>query len=130
MKNKSPLMLMEQILMVLVFSLAAAFCLRAFILSETLSVRNQLESDAALLAQNAVETLKGCGGDFEEAAALLGGHCDGESWTMSEDGFTLTVKREESAVAGLGKAQVDVASAEGEHLFALTAAWQEVSGDA
>ena len=130
MKNKSPLMLMEQILMVLVFALAAAFCLRAFILSETLSVRNQLESDAALLAQNAAETLKGCGGDFEEAAALLGGHWDGESWTMSEDGFTLTVKREESAVAGLGKAQVDVASAEGEHLFALPVAWQEVSGDA
>ncbi len=37
MKSKAPLVLMEQIIMLLVFALAAAICLQAFIKADALS---------------------------------------------------------------------------------------------
>ena len=61
-------------------------------------------------------------------AALLGGSWDDECWTMRKDALILSVTAVESGVAGLGKAEVLVSSVEGELLFALQAAWQEVSG--
>jgi len=130
MKSKSPLMLMEQVLMVLVFALAAAFCLQAFTLSEQLSLDSRQRSDAALLAQNAVETLKACDGDFEEAAALLGGSWDGACWCYEEEALQLTVTPMDSGVSGLGRAEAVVTSLDGETLFSLPAAWQEVTGNA
>lgn len=130
MKSKSPLMLMEQVLMVLVFALAAAFCLQAFSLSEQLSLDSRQRSDAALLAQNAVETLKGCDGDFEEAAALLGGSWDGKCWRYEKDSLQLTVTPVDSGISGLGRAEAAVTSQDGEALFSLPAAWQEVKGNA
>ena len=41
MKSKAPLMLMEQMIMLLVFALAAALCLQAFVKSEQLSSRSE-----------------------------------------------------------------------------------------
>ena len=138
MKSKSPLMLMEQLLMILVFVLAAAFCLQAFALSERLSLADEQRSQAALQAQNAVEILKACHGDYAEAVSLLGGSWDGQHWTADFDAqwnlsdaksvYRMTAEPQKSEIAGLGKARVDVCSSDGEVLFSLPAAWQEVSG--
>lgn len=140
MKNKTPLVLMEQLVMVLVFALAAALCLRAFALSDQISRENERRSQAAHVAQNAAETLKACGGDFAQAAALLGGGetadgwsvCYDEAWTVTADSascaYRLKLREENSPVPGLGQAQVRVVRADAgeEPLFALTVAWQEV----
>ncbi len=130
MRNKSPLILIEQVLMVLIFALAAAFCLRAFVLSEQLSLQTQQRGDAALLAQNAVEVLKSCGGDYEEAAVRLGGAWDGDCWQLEEEDLVLTVIPETCGTELLGRARVQVCSRAGDVLFTLPAAWQEVSGNA
>ena len=50
MKSKAPLALMEQIIMVLVFALAAALCLRTFALSDRMSREGELRDGAVLLA--------------------------------------------------------------------------------
>lgn len=61
MKSKAPLVMMEQIVMVLVFALAAALCLQTFVLSGNLSKRIEAEGRAAIEAQNAAETMKAQG---------------------------------------------------------------------
>jgi len=138
MKNKSPLMLMEQLLMILVFALAAAFCLQAFVLSEEISAGEERRQQAAQQAQSAVEVLKACHGEYEEAAALFGGswkdgcwtaHFD-EDWNLStsEGVYMMKAQAVERGLPGLGKALVQILNAEGEVLFTLPAAWQEVSG--
>ena len=71
MRSKAPLALMEQMIMVLVFALAAALCLRAFVLSDSMSIENERRDNGVLLAQNAAEVYKACRGDAEAAAEIL-----------------------------------------------------------
>ena len=77
MRNKSPLALMEQVLMVLVFALAAALCLQGFVLSNRISTRMETRNKAVSLAQNAAEIVKYYSGDLSEVAQQLNGHWDG-----------------------------------------------------
>ena len=67
MKSKAPLALMEQIVMLLVFALAAALCLQAFVKSDQISRESQARSNAALAVQNTAETIRYSGGSFEHA---------------------------------------------------------------
>ena len=63
MKSKAPLVLMEQMVMLLVFALASALCLQAFVKSGDLSQRSAARDRAAVEAQNAAETLRSQSGD-------------------------------------------------------------------
>ena len=122
MKSRAPLALMEQTVMVLVFALAAALCLRAFVLADGISRRVEA-TDRAVLC------------DLAQAAAELGGNLDGQRWiipldetwqeTAGESAYTLTVQPVESNQPLLGKAQIDVAEKNGESLFSLEVCWQE-----
>jgi hypothetical protein len=58
MRNKAPLILMEQLIMVLVFALAAAVCVRAFVLAENISKESAARDRAMLEAQTAAEYAK------------------------------------------------------------------------
>lgn len=58
MKSKAPLIMMEQMVMILVFALAAALCLQAFVLSDSLSREGELRDKAVLLCQNTAESYK------------------------------------------------------------------------
>lgn len=138
MRSKAPLALMEQTVMVLVFALAAALCLRAFVWSDARSRQNEARDQAFLHAQSAAETLKASGGDFDRAAALLGGDWDGSVWTFSYDqdwqtvldgcAYLLQVRPEDSGLSNLGRARVEVSSSGGQSLFQLSVCWQEVDG--
>ena len=138
MKSKAPLALMEQIIMVLVFALAAALCLRAFALSDRLSREGELRDGAVLLAQNAAEVCKAGGGDWDYMETVLGGNALGYSWTVlynermepvavAEDAaYEVTVRPETAEVPGLGRATVSVFEMDGgDLLFQLPVAWQE-----
>ena len=74
MKSRAPLALMEQTVMVLVFALAAALCLRAFVLADGISRRVEATDRAVLWAESAADTLKARNGDLAQAAAELGGN--------------------------------------------------------
>ena len=61
-RSKAPLALMEQIIMILVFALAAAVCLQAFVYANGLSGRGEKENIAAAHAQEVIEMCKACAG--------------------------------------------------------------------
>ena len=55
MKQKVPLALMEQVIMIAVFAVSAALCLEAFAMAERVSRENEDRDNAVRLAQNAAE---------------------------------------------------------------------------
>ena len=138
MKNRTTLVLMEQLLMILVFALAAALCLRAFALSDRLSRESEAQDRAVLLAQNAAEVCKAGGGDWDYMETVLGGNALGYSWTVLYNGrmepvaaaeeaaYEVVVRPETAEAPGLGRATVSVFEMDGgDLLFQLPAAWQE-----
>ncbi len=145
MKSKAPLMLIEQMVMLLVFALAAALCMQAFVRADAVSRRCEARDAAVLTAQTAAEALQGCGGRqaVRQAAALLGAEPaqDGRAFTAGYDGawdaaqaepvYLLEVRETDSGVAGLGRAEIRVTEVQsGETLCTLETAWQEVDADA
>ena len=64
MRSKAPLMMMEQMVMLLVFALAAALCLQAFVKSDEMSRRSEARDRAVAEAQNAAELIRYYGGDI------------------------------------------------------------------
>lgn len=135
MRSKAPLALMEQLVMVLVFALAAALCVQVFVLSDRTSRRNEARDRAVLTAQNAAEEVKSVRGDFALAADLYGGTWNGQLWGRSYDAdwardgddYHVLVTPADSGDALLGAAEVTVYTAEGDLLFTLPVAWQEVA---
>ena len=153
MRSRSPLALMEQLVMVLVFALAAALCLQVFAFSDSMSRRNEAVDRAVTQCQNVAETLKAAGGDMAHAqravAEQMGGSsrqgllqiCYDENWNVlpAEDTgdcvYVLDIQGVPVDVDGMWKAHIRAAAVKdigvggsGEGLFELYVAWQEVDG--
>lgn len=137
MRSKTPLALMEQVIMVLVFALAAALCLRAFYLSDRIS-RSCEERDRAVQAvQTVAETLKSCHGDFSETERLVQTALDNvdvvfyhnDHWEDPEDRLRVIILPAASGSELLGCAEVSALSADGDTIVRLTVAWQEVGAN-
>lgn len=141
MKSKAPLVLMEQVIMILVFALTAAMCLRMFVLADRLSVKYAARDRAVVEAQNAAERMKQ--GQWEY---YLSGHQavgESESVIVMFDQKWETTAHEEKAEyflrifpmeceqETLWKAEIVVYAGD-EELFRLTVAGQktEVKEDA
>ena len=147
MRSKAPLVLIEQMVMLLVFALASALCLQAFVKSDAISVSSEEKGRAAIAAQNAAEVIRHKGGDIENAftqtGRMLGGTYEqgelridyDENWNVTDkDGVYYLIAQEVPAqVSGLRKASVQVATdaqkADPGILFELEVAWQEVDED-
>lgn len=144
MKTKAPLALMELAVMLLIFSLAAALCLQAFVWSDTTSRQNADRDRALLQAETAAEVIKACCGDFDVAAELLCGvtepvtegsclavYFDGQWQTCDaeERVFCLTAASADSGQMLLGTARIDVTEAGGEELVSLEVCWQKEAAD-
>lgn len=136
-RSKVPLVLMEQLVMLLVFALAAAVCLRIFVFADLASRQVQDRDRAAELVQNAAQVLQHTGGDFSRSAELLDAQhreqnslmidYDGE-WALATDTmrYTLGASRV-SGIPYLGMAEVWCRDeVEDLELFRLKVAWQEV----
>lgn len=72
MKSRIPLLLMEQMVMLLVFALSAALCLQAFVLSDGISERSDNRDRAVTLVQETAETVRHYGGVEAAARDLMG----------------------------------------------------------
>ena len=153
MKSKAPLVLMEQMVMLLVFALAASLCLQAFVKSDEISLKSQAKSNAAMAAQNVAELLRHNGGSYdhalrETAGKMSGSYVEGDGgaegrleifydreWKAVKEGdYLLTAEGVLSPEQGLQRVRVqvaDLASASGdkEVLFELEATWLEVETD-
>lgn len=125
MKNKDVLTLMEQVLAVLVFAVAAAICLKTFVFADGLSKRAEAEDRACILLQNGAELIRNAGGDFEAVCARPGWAMEGEALVYREKGMTL--RAEKRAGRGTGYAEIAVFDGE-EELCRTRTAWQEAIG--
>jgi type II secretory pathway pseudopilin PulG len=138
--------MMEQLVMLLVFALAAALCVQVFVLADQTSRRNQARDQAVLAAQNAAELLKSGTGEEElryaQAAEQLGGHYeDGQLWVDYDEDWTpvsqngvyhLSVQGKNTGMTGLAAADISVCGdleTEPDILFQLEVDWQEVNGN-
>ena len=128
MKSKTTLALIEQLIMVLVFALAAALCLRLFVAADARSDRRAEIDHAVLAAQNAAEQLKQRHGDVDamECKAF-----DSE-WNDISDGesaaYYLRVTEETTGYDCLWKATVSICAADGTELFSLPVSGQRSEG--
>ena len=113
MKSKASLLLMEQLVMILVFALAAVLCLQVFLKAGEISDETARRDHAVILARNGAELLKATNGDASAAEAL------------GRDGYRVTVNLCQSQQPGLSSANIYVSFGE-ELLFSLETGWQEV----
>lgn len=114
MKSKASLSLMEQLIMVLVFALAAALCLQVFAKADSIAARTQCRDEAVLIAQNAAEILKHTGNP--DAVTIL----------QENSPYQLEIQEQAADIPGFAKVTVTVSCDCGES-FSLTVGWQEVA---
>lgn len=132
MKSKAPLVMMEQIIMVLVFALAAALCLQTFVLSGKLSKRTEAQGRAAIEAQNAAESMKahGLGSYVKEAEQTANGYrfFFDAGWNKvsvsDEAAYYLEVCPVNEDNEYIWKAEIIVKEPDGTELFSISAAGQ------
>lgn len=134
-ESKAPLMLMEQVIMVLVFALVSAICIQAFALARTTSVQMGDRDHAVNVSQILAETLKACDGSMEEVCERLGGESDGEqlifyydsSWKEAAGSlasFSMTFKQDGSdGFCRYGRITVSDVS-DHQEIYSMRVAWQ------
>ena len=113
MKNKASLLLMELLVMIPVFALAAAICLQVFSAAQRTSLQTQRTEAAMGIAQNAAELLK-AGSEPETVEKRL---ADAE--------FSVRIQEIPEELGGLNKARITV-SDDGKELICLTVGYREV----
>ena len=129
MKSKTPLVIMEQTIMILVFALAAAVCMRVFVYSDKLSRQNEQRDNAIIMAQNAAEMLKYSGGKAESPT-----YYDRNWQSVSEQknaAYRLEIIHTENEAHLLWAATIKVSRSDSTTLFELPVAGQrwEVSAN-
>lgn len=146
MKSKAPLLLMEQMVMLVVFALAAALCVQAFVRSDGSSRRNEVRDRAVVVCQNAAELIQHSGnveaalmelhGEVYEQDGVYHAYYDQDmSYVWSQSGcgmeapemvYRLEATPLDSGAKGLGKARVALVSIGDDNvIFTLDVAWQE-----
>ncbi len=131
MNNKTPLFLMEQLIMILVFSLTAALCLQGFALANRLSRRQEARTNGVLYTQNMAELLKSTSGNYEKAVNRFShltpecSVCLGEGIADEDFGSMLLITPLESETPFFASARIQYFF-EGDSIFEITAGWQEV----
>ena len=132
MRSKTPLVLMEQIIMVLIFALSAVVYIKVFVYSNNVSKSVEAASHAAFKAQTMAEELK-----FSSGESLERWHFDNDSWyiyydenwqeTAEESEYTMKATKEYEE-NGLCRVSLRVSDNK-EVLFEIPVAWQEVTAD-
>ena len=138
MKNKAPLSLMEQLMMLLIFALSAALCLQIYVLSGQISRRCEAQGHAVTAVQNAAESVKLCRGDVSRYPQSLGGAGTSRKWEIGYDdnweavppeqaAYRILVIPEATPLPTLGKAVITAVTETEDILFSVTVSWQEAA---
>lgn len=127
MRSKTPLVLIELLIMLLVFVLVAGVCLRGFAWADRVSARSAQRDLAVTAAQNAAELTKYYAGDFRTAAGEQGGTWDGSCWTFTSGGCRVTVTPLHGTEPYLGSAHICAQAGSDAPAVEFAVTWQEVS---
>lgn len=135
--SRAVLPLIEQTLMILIFMLAAAVCVQAFVHAYLTSTENRIRGKAAIEVQSAYEVCKAYRGDLAACADILGGTADAAAVTLTfnedmerdptADDYILIITAQDSGQPLLGAAQILVQSSDGAAIYSAQCAWQEVA---
>ena len=126
MKNKAPLALIEQIIMLLILAVAVAICLQVFLWADRQADENTRMDSALQQVQNTAEVLKSQGGDLAAAAQIAGGSVADGLWLQQYADYIITVTPQDSGDSFLGMATI-TAETDGVLLTQLTVCYQEVT---
>lgn len=128
MKNRAALVLMEQLVVVLVFALAASLCLLAFSRAHKISAETALRDQATDLAVTGSEALKAHRGDLEAAGEYLQGQVEEGTLLVFRQDLRMEIRLTGSQIPNLGQAEVGIFRENtGECIYSLTICWQEVA---
>jgi len=137
MKNRASLSLMEQLIMVLVFALAAALCLQGFAAANRVSQKTGQMDHAVHQVQYAAALLKARRGSVERQLPApprptAGGwvvYYDREWQPVEKTAdplYCMEITRQAPEQKGLGQANIKMLEISRQsELFSLTVAWQE-----
>lgn len=138
-KSKSPLALMEQAVMILVFAVAATLCVQAFVKADTLSKGLYDRDRAVNVSQTVAESVKAKHGDLQAVADMyLGKAGNGElllyyneTWENESEAAAYELRLVCGESDGyVTSAEIQVTKAkDGELLFSLPVSWQEVQNE-
>ena len=137
MRSKTPLALMEQIVMILVFALASALCLRAFVLADGVSLACEEQDRAVMAVETVAEALKLCRGDWAEAERMAEAALENVDVVYFHSdhaepipgAMQIIITPADSNTELLGLAEISARNETGDEILSLTVAWQEVSGN-
>ena len=130
-RPKSPLFLMEVILVILFFAIASVVCVQLFVQAYLLSTESSDLTAAVREARNTAEIFKAVGGSTTETALLLDAVPPGpqdqtmilyydRDWNrVKEDGWYRLELATEPEAAGVAAGRVEVSGPDGE-IFSLT----------
>lgn len=123
----SGLFLIELMLGIMIFAIAAAVCLKVFVTASDVSLDSAGLNRAVILAQNSAECFKAAGGDLAETAGLLDESFSSEDTLVYESsGLIVEIKRV-SAQAGLTEGTVTVKNQSGNPIFSIPVSVLEVA---
>ena len=135
-RSRSTLFLIEQLIVIAVFALCAAACVR--ILADSYFTANNSRdlSNALLVAESGAESFKATGGDIDLIAGLMGGNTDSfrgspaaviyydKQWNVCSEGSAyyklLLVCNEPAERPALMEGELSVEKITGEELIFLT----------
>lgn len=134
MKSKTSLSLIEQVIMIAVFAVAAAISIRIFVYADNVSKKAEIQDFAVTEVQNAAEVIKNTKGDLEKAAEALNGSVKDGKLTVGYNGdfektelgpvYILTAEKTAAASELTGSATIEFKCGE-ESIFSLRVCWQE-----
>jgi len=135
MKSKASLVLIELAVMLLVFALAGAWCMKAFAWAESASFSESETDQAYAQLQTAAETLKACGGDHRKAMERLTEIWSAEAvyvngiWKLTDPAgvYTLQMQEEACELFLLCRSKLTVFRSDGTEVASVYVHWQEVS---
>ena len=143
--KRSSLTLMTEVLMVLLFIIAAAICMDVFANTYSASIKDYDINQAAALVQSEAELIKSAHADvaiaptthyYNDSLELIGAsYVGGEPFTyaghsLSETAYVIEYVSVPNDYPGtLGTAEVVAKNPNGEELFSLEVSYQEVSAD-
>ena len=126
MKSRSTLLLMEQVIMVMFFSIAAILCIQIFVYAHRTSIRNTQRTEASAVIQSIAEEIKCSGGDLDEIGKVHKGNWNGSTLEIAEEGleYLVCVTPIENDNPYLGAAEIKAVIGE-DTLSAIQVGWQE-----
>jgi len=135
-RSKSTLFLIEQLIVVAVFAISAAACVRILTAAYYTATESRDISNAIHVAESGAECFKSVDGNIDRAAAILGGTTHGtggaaiavvyydKGWQVSQESdahyrLTLSSGGQGPATPGLSSGELSVEKLDGKRLIAF-----------